>query len=100
MGFASGPLAKRKTAGTGRLRDGMLGMKAMLIDQVLGRLAMLAIVLLVVLALKAGERRIRRVLIGMQRNERVTGGRCDSYGRQACRMIGTVARQPLQRYFT
>ena len=52
VGFAGGPLAKRKKAGTGRLRGGMLGMKTMLADRVLERLAMLALTLLVVLALK------------------------------------------------
>lgn len=56
--LAGGPLAKRVMPGAGRLRDGMLGMKAMLADQILGRLAMLALVLLVVLALKMGEKRL------------------------------------------
>lgn len=55
---AGGPLAKRKKTGPGRLRGGMLGMKTMLKDQVLGRLAMLALTLLVILALKMGEKRL------------------------------------------
>lgn len=58
VGFASEPLAKRKTAGAGRLWDGMLRIRTMLADQVLGRLAILALVLLVVLALKMGEKRL------------------------------------------
>lgn len=55
---AGGALAKRAMTDAGRLRGGMLGMRTMLADQVLGRLAMLALVLLVVLALKMGEKRL------------------------------------------
>lgn len=58
---AGGPLAWRVMTGAGRLRDGMLGMRTMLADQILGRLAMLALVLLVVLALKMGEKRLRGI---------------------------------------
>lgn len=56
VGFAGGPLAKRVMTGAGRLRDGILRMRTMLADQVLGRLAMLALTFLVILALKTSER--------------------------------------------
>lgn len=56
VGFAGGPLAKRVMTSAGRLRDGILRMRTMLADQVLGRLAMLALTFLVILALKTSER--------------------------------------------
>lgn len=55
MRFTNGPPAKLEATGLGRLRGGILALKAMLADQVLGRLAMLALTLLVVLVLKTSE---------------------------------------------
>lgn len=101
VGFASEPLAKRKTAGAGRLWDGMLRIRTMLADQVLGRLAILALTLLVVLALKVGGKRVRRVLLDMRgRNSRCAGGRCGSYESQADRRRGAVEQRVRRRYFT